>query len=91
MKGITTNLRYLQAIFEHPDFVKGDYDTGFLPRAHQQLLGQENKALTETALLAAAVYAHQRAEKQAHAMPARAAVGGSGWRSGLSSRGWGKR
>ena len=92
VKGITTNLRYLQAICEHPDFVKGDYDTGFLPRAHQQLLGVEQPELTETALLAAAVYAHQRSEKQAKAIPARGNTSsGSGWKSYAGARGWGRR
>ena len=32
--------RYLRAIIEHPEFVGGDYDTGFLARAHQALLGR---------------------------------------------------
>ena len=70
VKGITTNLRYLQAILEHPDFVKGDYDTGFLARGHQQLLGSEDPKLTDAALMAAAVYAHQRSQRQAKTLPA---------------------
>jgi acetyl-CoA carboxylase biotin carboxylase subunit len=92
VKGITTNLRYLMAICEHEDFVKGDYDTGFLPRAHQRLLGTEDEKLTETALMAAAVFAHQRAEKQANTLQANApAAGGSGWRMQSRPRGWGRR
>jgi acetyl-CoA carboxylase biotin carboxylase subunit len=80
VKGITTNLRYLQGILEHPDFVKGDYDTGFLGRAHQQLLGTEDEKLTNVALMAAAVYAHQRAEKQAKSLPSSSGrSGGSRW------------
>jgi acetyl-CoA carboxylase biotin carboxylase subunit len=63
LTGITTNLRYLRGIMEHPEFVGGDYDTGFLPRAHQALLGEENPALAEASLMAAAVYAHMKAEK----------------------------
>jgi acetyl-CoA carboxylase biotin carboxylase subunit len=63
VKGITTNVRYLRAIMEHPDFVKGDYDTGFLPRAHQALLGTADPELTKASLIAAAVYAKQRAER----------------------------
>jgi acetyl-CoA carboxylase biotin carboxylase subunit len=84
LTGITTNLRYLKQIMLHPEFVGGDYDTGFLPRAHQALLGEEDPALTEAALMAAAVYAHQKAEK-AQAAVVRAQHGtGSGvspWRA----------
>jgi len=92
VKGITTNLRYLMAICEHQDFVKGDYDTGFLPRAHQQLLGKEDAKLTETALMAAAVFAHQRAEKQSSTLRTGPSVSsGSGWRNLTRPRGWGRR
>jgi acetyl-CoA carboxylase biotin carboxylase subunit len=73
VKGITTNVRYLSAILEHPDFVRGDYDTGFLPRAHETLLGKEDPQLTEVSVMAAAVYAHQQAEKQAQRIAAAAA------------------
>ena len=60
VKGITTNIRYLRAILAHPEFVAGNYDTGFLPRAHSALLGRHDHALGEVALLAAVVDAHQR-------------------------------
>ncbi len=86
VKGITTNLRYLRAILRAPDFVKGDYDTGFLPRAHEQLLGGDDPKLTEVAVMAAAVYAQQQAEKAAAkiATAASSGSGGSGsrWRQG---------
>src|SRR5262249_6098800 len=38
VKGITTNLLYLRAIVEHPEFIEGAYDTAFLDRAHSALL-----------------------------------------------------
>ncbi|HET9035316.1 MAG TPA: biotin carboxylase N-terminal domain-containing protein, partial [Myxococcaceae bacterium] len=60
VKGITTNIRYLHAILIHPDFVAGNYDTGFLPRAHSSLLGHHDHALGEVALVAAVVDAYQR-------------------------------
>ncbi|MBX7096518.1 MAG: acetyl-CoA carboxylase biotin carboxylase subunit [Myxococcaceae bacterium] len=83
VKGITTNLRYLRGILEAPDFVKGDYDTGLLARAHQTLLGKEDPHLTEVALLAAAVHAHQAAEKaQAKVTTAAASTQAPGrWRT----------
>jgi acetyl-CoA carboxylase biotin carboxylase subunit len=90
VKGITTNLLYLRGIMEHPVFVSGDYDTGFLPRAHQALQGNQTPHLTEISLVAAALYAHQRAEKQSHSLAAArpAAAGGSSWRT--AKRGWRK-
>ncbi|HVE83187.1 MAG TPA: acetyl-CoA carboxylase biotin carboxylase subunit [Myxococcales bacterium] len=60
VKGITTNLRYLLAVMDAPEFVAGDYDTGFLGRAHQALLGTEDPRLREVALMASAVYRHQQ-------------------------------
>jgi acetyl-CoA carboxylase biotin carboxylase subunit len=60
VKGITTNIRYLRAILAHPEFVGGNYDTGFLPRAHAALLGRHDHVLQEAALLAAVVDAYQR-------------------------------
>jgi hypothetical protein len=42
--------------------------------------------------MAAAVFAHQRAEKQANTLQANApAAGGSGWRMQSRPRGWGRR
>ena len=80
VKGITTNLSYLDAIVAHPEFASGDYDTGFLGRNHQALLGTEDPKLTDASVMAAAVFAHQRSEKQAKAMPASSAPGKSGSR-----------
>jgi acetyl-CoA carboxylase, biotin carboxylase subunit len=64
VKGITTNIRYLRAVLEHPEFVRGEYDTGFLPRNHQALLGQTDPRLRQVALLTAVVDAYQRDERR---------------------------
>ncbi|MBX7113801.1 MAG: acetyl-CoA carboxylase biotin carboxylase subunit [Myxococcaceae bacterium] len=85
VKGITTNIRYLRAIMENEEFLGGDYDTAFLPRQHPKLLGEDDPALTEVSLLAAAVYTHQRAQKQARSLVSTTSSGKSGpsaWRSG---------
>ncbi len=37
--GIRTNLAFHEKLFAHPDFVAGRYDTGFLDRHHDVLLG----------------------------------------------------
>jgi acetyl-CoA carboxylase, biotin carboxylase subunit len=64
VKGITTNIRYLRAILAHPEFVAGNYDTGFLPRLHSALLGRHDHQLGEVALLAAVVDAYQRDQRR---------------------------
>jgi len=37
--GIRTNLAFHEKLFAHPDFVAGNYDTGFLDRHRDELLG----------------------------------------------------
>jgi acetyl-CoA carboxylase, biotin carboxylase subunit len=37
--GIRTNLAFHEKLFRHPDFVSGNYDTGFLDRERDALLG----------------------------------------------------
>jgi acetyl-CoA carboxylase biotin carboxylase subunit len=37
--GIRTNLAFHDKLFVHPDFVAGNYDTGFLDRHREELLG----------------------------------------------------
>jgi len=83
VKGITTNLRYLRAILEHPDFLKGDYDTSFLVKHHAALSAPADGALADAALLASVVHARERDVKRARALPqgdASARPGLSPWR-----------
>jgi acetyl-CoA carboxylase biotin carboxylase subunit len=84
VKGITTNIRYLQAVLAHPEFTGGDYDTGFLPRRHQELLGAEpSEALHEVALMASVVHAWQRDEKKKKTLTEKSNGNGAGlspWR-----------
>jgi acetyl-CoA carboxylase biotin carboxylase subunit len=80
VKGITTNLRYLRAIMEHPEFVAGDYDTSLLVREHAALLGREEKHLTDIALLASVVYTRLRDSEKAKALPQAKTNGISAWR-----------
>ena len=82
VKGITTNIRYLRATLDHPDFVSGNYDTGFLPRAHSALLGRHDHAVEEVALLAAVVDAFQRDARRERSLApaARPSSGPSPWR-----------
>jgi acetyl-CoA carboxylase biotin carboxylase subunit len=64
-----------------PEFVGGDYDTGFLGRAHQALLGAPDPRLREVALLASVVYRHQQDRARAAKLQApRASTTPSRWR-----------
>ncbi len=69
VKGITTNLRYLRAVMEHPDFIAGDYDTGFLPKHHAALTAPPDGALAEAALLASVVHARARDLRRVRTLP----------------------
>ncbi|MGA9520591.1 MAG: acetyl-CoA carboxylase biotin carboxylase subunit [Myxococcaceae bacterium] len=69
VKGITTNIRYLQGIMDHPEFNGGDYDTSFLGREHETLLGKTDPHIQEVAMLAAVVRAHLRDQQRSHALP----------------------
>ena len=81
VKGITTNIRYLLAMMDSLEFVKGDYDTGFLGRAHQALLGSMEPRLREVALMASAVYRHQQDRARAAQLQApRGTATPSRWR-----------
>ncbi|WNJ19823.1 biotin carboxylase N-terminal domain-containing protein [Pontibacter sp. G13] len=40
--GVVTNQAYLRSILEHPDMLKGEYDTQFLHRYHPDLLPNES-------------------------------------------------
>jgi acetyl-CoA carboxylase, biotin carboxylase subunit len=42
--GIRTNLAFHQKLLAHPEFVKGTYDTGFIDRYKDELLGYANVA-----------------------------------------------
>jgi acetyl-CoA carboxylase biotin carboxylase subunit len=91
VKGITTNTRYLKAILAHPEFLEGDYDTSFLTREHDTLLGVEDAKLSEMALLASAVHAYQRDQKRAKTLPSASGQGGgnggaSPWKQALRTR-----
>jgi acetyl-CoA carboxylase biotin carboxylase subunit len=83
VKGITTNLSYLSNILSHPEFVGGDYDTSFLPRNHDALLGTPDAKAEEVALLSAVVHAYRRDERRKKTIApasASASTGPSPWR-----------
>ncbi|MCU0681722.1 MAG: acetyl-CoA carboxylase biotin carboxylase subunit [Polyangiaceae bacterium] len=62
--GIRTNLAFHEKLIEHPEFVAGRYDTGFIERHRDQLLGYASVAAPErrAALAVAAAVAASRLE-----------------------------
>ena len=62
VKGITTNIAYLQRVLAHPEFVGGNYDTSFLPRNHESWTTTPSTEHVELALLAAALHQHHKNE-----------------------------
>jgi acetyl-CoA carboxylase biotin carboxylase subunit len=53
--GIRTNLAFHEKLFAHPEFVAGRYDTGFIPRHKDALLGDSVVQPEQRDALAAAV------------------------------------
>lgn len=62
--GIRTNISYLIAILQHPRFLSGDVDTGFLATERELLLGKLASADLPLAALAAAAFHSQRAASE---------------------------
>ena len=75
--GIRTNIPYLRKILMHPEFISGDYDTGFIGRYQEELLQSEaERVKTEPVALAVAAIlqftrAHQQAPENGGAEPAK--------------------
>ena len=76
--GIRTNLAFHQKLFQHPDFVAGNYDTGFIERNADELLGYPTVPLADREAVAVAIaIAAARLELGAGATSAQAGETGS--------------
>jgi acetyl-CoA carboxylase, biotin carboxylase subunit len=53
--GIRTNLAFHEKLFQHPDFVAGNYDTGFIERNKADLLGYPKVPAADREAVAVAV------------------------------------
>jgi len=47
IEGIKTNIEYLYLLIHHPDFIKGNYDTGFIAKFHLQFMEEYYEKPTE--------------------------------------------
>jgi len=76
--GIRTNLAFHEKLFVHPDFVAGNYDTGFLDRNKETLLGYpEVSGSQQTAVAVAVAIAAARMERATGAKEAVTGEAGS--------------
>ncbi len=62
--GIKNNISYLRQIISHPQFLSGDYDTHFIPRYQDELLGSKKKGEEVIALAAAGILKLTRSEQE---------------------------
>src|SRR5580693_187381 len=76
--GIRTNLAFHENLFEHPDFIAGRYDTGFLERHNDVLVGYpEVPAANRDAVAVAVAIAASRLERATGARVATSGESGS--------------
>jgi acetyl/propionyl-CoA carboxylase alpha subunit len=85
--GLTTTLPFFEAVLRDPEFVRGDFDTGFVER----FLGRATAAVTgdgapgdetaEAAVVAAAVQAFREGQAARLQAPAAGGSGISAWRA----------
>ena len=76
--GIRTNLAFHEKLFQHPEFVAGRYDTGFIDRNKEQLLGYPEVPEADREAVAVAVaVAAARMERATGASSAQTGATGS--------------
>jgi acetyl-CoA carboxylase biotin carboxylase subunit len=88
IEGITTNIPFHRWALQHPLFLAGDFDTGFIGKEYHGLSVEEDHLHREVILAAAALAAYKR--EQAH-MPAALSTSSTpvstwksvGWREGM--------
>lgn len=76
--GIRTNLAFHDKLLSHPDFVAGNYDTGFIERNKDTLLGYPSVPETDRDAVSVAIaIAAARLERATGATSAQAGESGS--------------
>jgi acetyl/propionyl-CoA carboxylase alpha subunit len=80
--GVTTNRDLLLAILRHPEFLAGDFDTGFLERHDPAILGAPRAGAATRRVHAVAAALAGQAERRSHAPVLREMP--SGWRNNPS-------
>jgi acetyl-CoA carboxylase biotin carboxylase subunit len=87
--GIKTNLAFHEQLFQHPKFVAGEYDTGFLEREKSSVLAPAAFASEDEEAVAIALAVDKaRADRKAKAPVEGAGAKASGWVSEHRARLW---
>jgi acetyl-CoA carboxylase biotin carboxylase subunit len=82
VRGIRTSLPFFLAVMDDPDFLRGDYDTGFLSPERMQRLTEMEHRNDDVAVLAAAIAAFER-DTQAKRPPSASGGPGNRWKWSL--------
>ena len=88
VEGIITNIPFHRWVLQHPRFLAGDLDTGFIPQEFQGLPLDEDHLRREVILAAAALSAYKKDQAATRSLPQGGGTGmsawrASGWREGL--------
>ncbi len=79
LTGVRTNLAFLRALIDHPDFRAGTYDTHFIPK-HRDALMASDRGRSETEALAAAAVLAWQADQTGPAISFTAKMAASPWK-----------
>ena len=85
VEGIITNIPFHRWALQHPRFMAGDLDTGFIPQEYHGLPFEEDNLHQEVLLSAAALAAYHKDQSIKHSLPE---SGSSGTVSAWRSMGW---
>ncbi len=79
--GISTSITFQRRLMEHPEFVRGEFHTGFVDEHRELLTAGSEQWLKEVAIVAAGIAHFRRVEQaSARAADARSRSGGSTWK-----------
>lgn len=84
VEGIVTNIPFHRWALQHPRFIAGDLDTGFIDQEFHGLPFDEDHLHREVILAAAALSAYHKDQTLSHALP----QSGGGRLSAWRTRGW---
>jgi acetyl-CoA carboxylase biotin carboxylase subunit len=88
VRGLTTNLDFQRRLLEVGDFVRGTYDTGFIERHREELLGGSDAPLDERTAAALLLAALAERESSARSGAPAAASGASARAAGGELSSW---
>ncbi|MGH9447834.1 MAG: acetyl-CoA carboxylase biotin carboxylase subunit, partial [Terriglobia bacterium] len=79
--GIKTNLAFFRRVLDHPKFIEGEFDTGFIDRMLAEGLAGENGATLEERYAAVVAAVLQDAESEPHPSSDPPTLDGANWKA----------